>query len=70
MLVLQQRFNLSDEEVKFQVNDRCSFEKFVRLGVIYDIPNATTVGVFRERLRKANVIEELFEMFENYLRDQ
>ena len=29
MLVLQQLFNLSDEEVEFQVNDRRSFEKFV-----------------------------------------
>ena len=28
-LVLQQLFNLSDEEVEFQVNDRRSFEDFV-----------------------------------------
>jgi len=35
-----------------------------------DIPDPTTVAFFRERLRKANVIDELFEMFENYLRDQ
>ena len=35
-----------------------------------DIPDTTTVAFFRERLRKANVIDELFEMFENYLRDQ
>ena len=70
MLVLQQLFNLSDEEVEFQVNDRRSFEEFVGLGVMNDIPDATTVAFFRERLRKANVIEELFEMFENYLRDQ
>ena len=70
MLVLQQLFNLSDEEVKFQVNDRCSFEEFVGLGVMNDIPDATTVAFFRERLRNANVIEELFEMFESYLRDQ
>ena len=35
-----------------------------------DIPDATTVAFFRERLRKANVIDELFEMFESYLRDQ
>jgi hypothetical protein len=32
--------------------------------------NATTAGFVRERLRKANIIEELFEVFENYLRDQ
>ncbi|WP_231594755.1 transposase [Synechococcus sp. CBW1107] len=70
MLVLQQLFNLSDEEIEFQVNDRRSFEGFVGLGVMNDIPDATTVAFFRERLRKAGVIEELFEMFEEYLRSQ
>jgi len=70
MLVLQQLFNLSDEEVEFQVNDGRSFEEFVGLGVMNDIPDATTVAFFRERLCNANVIDELFEMFENYLRDQ
>ena len=69
-LVLQQLFNLSDEEIEFQVNDRRSFEEFVGLGVMNNIPDATTVAFFRERLRRAGVIEELFEMFENYLRDQ
>ncbi len=56
MLVLQQLFNLSDEEVEFQVNDRRSFEKFVGLGVMNDIPDATTVAFFRERLRKAGPV--------------
>ena len=67
MLVLQQLFNLSDAETEFQVNDRRSFEKFVGLGVMNDIPDATTLAFFRERLRKAGVIEELFEMYESYL---
>ena len=70
MLILQQLFNLSDEEVEFQVNDRRSFEEFVGLGVMNSIPDATTIAFFRERLRKAGVIEELFEMFEAYLRSQ
>ena len=70
MLVLHQLFNLSDEEVEFQVNNRRSFEEFVSLGVMNNIPDATTVAFFRERLRKAAVIEELFEMHEGYLRDQ
>lgn len=70
MLVLQQLFNLSDEELEFQVNDRRSFEEFVGLGVMNSIPDATTIAFFRERLRKAEVIEELFEMFEAYLRSQ
>ena len=34
------------------------------------IPDAPTVAFFRERLRKAGVIEALFEMFEEYLRSQ
>ena len=70
MLVLQQLFNLSDEEIEFQVNDRRSFEEFVDLGVMNEIPDSTTVAFFRVRLRKAGVIKDLFEMFERYLRDQ
>jgi len=34
MLELQQLFNLSDEELEFQVNDRRSFEDFAGLGVM------------------------------------
>ncbi len=67
MLILQQLFNLSDEEFEFQVNDRRSFEEFVGLGVVCNISDATTIAFFRERLRKAEVIEELFELFETYL---
>jgi IS5 family transposase len=70
MLFLQELFNLSDEEVEFQVNDRRSYEEFVGLGVMNSIPNATTIAFFRERLQKAGVIEELFEMFVTYLRSQ
>ena len=70
MLILQQLFNLSDEEVEFQINYRQSFEEFVGLGVMNNIPDTTTIALFRERLRKAEVIEELFEMFEAYLRSQ
>ena len=70
MLVLQQLFNLSDEELEFQVNDRRSFEDFIGFGAMNTIPDATTVAFFRERLRKAGVIEELFNRFEQELRAQ
>jgi IS5 family transposase len=70
MVVLQQLFNLSDEELEFQVNDRRSFEEFIGLGVMNSIPDATTVAFFRERLRQAGVVEELFERFEEHLRAQ
>ena len=70
MLILQQLFNLSDSELEFQVNDRRSFEEFIGLGIMDTIPDATTVAFFRERLRKAGLIEELFARFEQFLRDQ
>jgi hypothetical protein len=34
MLIFQQLFNLSDEELEYQVNDRRSFEEFVDLAVM------------------------------------
>ncbi len=56
MLVFQKLCILSDEEISFQVDDRRSLEEFVGLGVMNDIPDATTVDFFRERLRKAGVL--------------
>ena len=44
--------------------------KFVGLGVMNNIPDATTVAFLSKRLRKSGEIRELFEMFEGYLRDQ
>ena len=67
MLVLQHLFNLSDEELEFQVNDRRSFEGFVGLGVMDSILDVTTVWLFREHLRQADVNEELFQKFDTYL---
>jgi len=49
MLELQNLFNLSSEELEFQANDRRSFEEFVGLGVMNDIPDSTSVDFFRKR---------------------
>ena len=62
--------NLSDEELEFQVDDRRSFEKFVGLGAMHSIPDATTVTLFRERLGQAGIVEELFQQFDAYLKKQ
>jgi IS5 family transposase len=40
MLILKHLFSLSDEELEFLVNDRRSFEEFVGLGVMNNIPDA------------------------------
>jgi IS5 family transposase len=67
MLVLQALHNLSDEQAEYQVRDRLSFTRFLRLGIEDGIPDATTLWLFREKLAKASLIEKLFERFDQYL---
>ena len=63
MLVLQSLYNLSDEQIEYQVRDRLSFTRFLRLGIEDSIPDGTTLWLFRETLAKAGLIEKLFEHF-------
>ena len=67
MLVLQSLYNLSDEQVEFQVRDRLSFTRFLGLGFEDSIPDGTTLWLFRERLAKAGLVEKLFARFGYYL---
>ena len=67
MLVLQRLYNISDEDLEDQVNDRISFMQFLNLGLEERVPDATTVWLFREQLQKQGLVEELFEQFEGYL---
>src|ERR1700681_3946498 len=67
MLVLQSLYNLSDEQVEFQVRDRLSFTRFLGLGFEDSIPDGTTLWLFRERLPKAGLIEKLFARFGYHL---
>src|SRR6266699_1327273 len=61
MLVLQALHNLSDEQAEYQVRDRFSFTRFLRLGIEDSIPDATTLWLFREKL---------FERFDQHLAAQ
>lgn len=56
MLILQQLFNLIDEELEFQINEGRSFEECIGLGVMNSIPDATSVAFLGEWLRKAGVM--------------
>src|SRR3954469_13756879 len=67
MLVLQSLYNLSDEQVEYQVRDRLSFTRFLRLGIEDRIPDGTTLWLFREKLAKAGLIEKLFDRFDQHL---
>jgi transposase, IS5 family len=67
LLILQQLYNLSDEELEYQTHDRGSFRRFLGLEATAEVPDATTVWLFRQRLMEAELIEELFETFNAYL---
>lgn len=59
MLVLQQLYNISDEDLEYQVNDRLSFMGFLDLTLADSVPDATTVWLFRQKLKQQGVIKEL-----------
>ncbi len=67
LLLLQKLYNLSDEQLEYQVNDRLSFMQFLGLSLADAVPDATTVWLFRQQLTDAGLVEVLFEKFETYL---
>lgn len=67
VLVLQRIYNLSDDQTEYQINDRMSFMRFLGLGLGDRVPDAKTIWLFRDTLTKANVIRELFDLFNEQL---
>ena len=61
VLVVQQLYNLSDEQMEFQLLDRLSFQRFVGLRQSSQAPDRTTIWTFKERLIKAGAAERIFE---------
>ncbi len=69
ILILQSLYNLSDDQVEFQVRDRLSFMRFLGLGLGDTVPDAKTIWLFRELLTEANLIKSVFEQFDGFLRE-
>ncbi len=69
-MVLQQLYNLSDDQIEYQIRDRLSFMRFLDLGVEDPVPDAKTVWLYREKLSKAGMVKTLFDRFDAYLRDK
>lgn len=69
ILVLQRIYNLSDDQTEYQINDRMSFMRFLGLHLGDNVPDAKKIWEFRDTLTKANVIRELFAVFNKQLTD-
>ncbi len=67
ILILQRLYNLSDDQMEFQINDRMSFMRFLGLGLGDSVPDAKTIWLFRDTLMKADVMDKLFHNFNKSL---
>lgn len=67
-LLLQKIYDLSDDQLEYQINDRLSFMRFLGLQLSDKVPDAKTFWFFRESLTKTGVIDQAFVMFRDRLR--
>lgn len=70
ILVLQSLYGLADEQTQFQILDRRSFHRFLRITEADTVPDQNTIREFREKLTKAGLFEELFEVYAQRLGQQ
>jgi IS5 family transposase len=70
ILILQRLYNISDEQIEYQINDRLSFMRFLELELCDDVPDSRTIWLFKENLSKAEVTEKLFSAFNNILEEK
>ena len=63
ILILQRYYNISDDQVEYQINDRMSFMRFLDLTIADDVPDSKTIWHFREQITDLGLVEELFALF-------
>lgn len=63
ILILQRYYNLSDDQIEYQINDRMSFMRFLNLTIADDIPDSKTIWNFRDKLIDLDLIEPCFNLF-------
>jgi transposase, IS5 family len=66
-LLIQSLYNLSDDQLEYQIVDRASFKRFLGLKKSDKVPDSKTFWAFREQLIEKEVIEGLFEVFNQAL---
>ncbi len=63
ILILQRYYNLSDDQVEYQINDRMSFMRFLDLSIADVIPDSKTVWNFRQQLVDFELVDPIFSLF-------
>ena len=63
ILILQRYYNLSDDQTEYQICDRLSFMRFLKLSLADDVPDSKTIWHYIERLIDLYLITPLFALF-------
>jgi len=66
-LIIQSLYNLSDDQLEYQIIDRASFKRFLGLKKSDKVPDSRTFWLFREQLIEKEVILGLFKIFNETL---
>jgi|SRR5665647_2353738 len=66
-LLVQSLYNLSDDQLEYQITDRVSFKRFLGLKKSDKVPDSKTFWHFREQLIEKDVIMRLFTTFNETL---
>lgn len=67
ILILQRYYNLSDNQIEYQILDRLTFCRFLGLSLNDKVPDEKTVWDFRNKLIEKGIEKELFEKFTRLL---
>lgn len=67
ILILQSLYNLSDDEMEYQIMDRLSFMRFLSLDLDSRVPDAKTIWLFRSKLEALKLTRKLFDRFNGFL---
>jgi len=70
IIILQRLYNLSDEQMEFQLNDRLSFKRFTGLEFSHKVPDTNTIWTFKEKLKENDNERKLFACFHKELEAQ
>jgi IS5 family transposase len=70
ILLLQQWYSIADDKTEYLINDRLSFQRFLGLSLGDKVPDAKTIWLFRENLKKSETDRELFDLFTRRMEEE
>ena len=65
--ILRRIYNLSFDQIEYQINDRLSFMRFLGIGLNERVLDSRTIWDFEDKLARAELIDEMFFMFDEKL---